>query len=396
MGFSEDLEALIEAGETSNYVKSATPAHPAGWEAGVKWDGHQGEVTTGAMAGPPADWARILEVWNLDPNEVEVIEPIQLRAWDAPEAGGGVRRMFYYRAAVRRKSSSKADVNELLDEVRKWKPRKKFEPSGTGRAFVVSYADLQIGKPDGEGTEGTVRRVLEKTDGAIARLKDLRKLGHDIDTVYLPQLGDCIEGFNSQGGNLIWRNELTLTEQIRLYRRLLLGIVKEFAPLASRVVVPVVAGNHDEAVRKGDKMATRYDDSFALDVASAVADALAIAPEQFGHVSFVFPAKDELTLTLDINGTVVGLAHGHQTRGRTHDWWAKQAHGVQPIGDATLLLTGHYHHLKVEQAGVKTWIQMPSLDGGSTWFRHRTGQDAPAGLVTMLVGNGGWSDLAII
>lgn len=395
MSLSDDLENLLKIGDTPDEPRRARESAPAGWEAGVKWDGNSGEVTTGAMAGPPADWAKILEVWNLDPNEVEVIEPIQLRAWDAPEAGGGVRRMFYYRAAVRRKSQSRVDVDDLIAEVKKWKPRKKIEATGDGLAYLVNYADLQVGKPDGDGTEGTVRRVLEKTEQAIQRLADLRRLGHKIDVIYINSLGDCIEGFNSQGGNLIWRNELTLTEQIRLYRRLLLGIVKEFAPLAENVVVASVPGNHDEAVRKGDKMATRYDDSFALDVASAVADALAISKD-FDHVSFVFPKKDELTLTLDVCGTLVGLAHGHQTRGKTHLWWAKQSHGMQPIGDATLLLTGHYHHLKVDQEGAKTWVQMPALDGGSTWFRHRTGADAPAGLVTMLVGNGTWSDLAIL
>jgi hypothetical protein len=50
-------------------------------------------------------------------------------------------------------------------------------------------------------------------------------------------------------------------------------MVKSFAPHAPRIVVPCVAGNHDEAVRVGNSMATTYTDSFALDAASAVADA---------------------------------------------------------------------------------------------------------------------------
>lgn len=394
VSLADDLENLAKIGDQPDEPKRQRDGAPSGWEAGVKWDGDSGEVSTGAMAGPPADWAKILEVWNLDPNEVEVIEPINMRAWDA-QTKDGLTRMFYYKANVRRKTHANSNIDELINEVKTWKPRKKFEASGNGRAFVVNYADLQIGKSDGDGSTGTVQRVLEKTEGAIARLRDLRKLGHEIDTIYILTLGDCIEGFNSQGGKLIWRNDLTLTEQIRVYRRLLLAIVKEFAPLADKVIVASVPGNHDEAVRNGDKMATRYDDSFALDVSSAVADALAISKD-FNHVSFVFPKKDELTLTLDISGTIVGLAHGHQTRGRTHLWWAKQSHGLQPIGEATLLLTGHYHHLKIEQEGAKTWIQMPALDGGSTWFKHISGADAPAGLVTMLVGNGSWSDLAIL
>jgi predicted phosphodiesterase len=304
--------------------------------------------------------------------------------------------MFYYRASVRRRREDLPGIEELLAEVKRWKPKKRPEPTGDGLAYVVAYADLQIGKPDGDGTKGTVDRVLTKTDDAAARLKELRKSGRKVDTIYLPQLGDCIEGFNSQGGRLAWRNELTLTEMVRVYRRLLLHVVKTFAPLADRVIVPVVPGNHDEAVRTGDKMSTRYDDSWAIEAASVVAD-LCRESEALSHVSFVFPGVDELTVTLDVAGTIVGLAHGHQFRsGRGHDWWAKQGHGMQPIGDATLMLSGHLHHLRIEQDGAKTWLQMPSLDGGSTWWRHRTGADAPAGLVTMLVGNGGWGDLAIM
>jgi hypothetical protein len=142
-------------------------------------------------------------------------------------------------------------------------------------------------------------------------------------------------------------------------------------------------------------MATTYTDSFALDAASAVADALADHPD-YKHISFTFPKYDTLTVTLDICGTVVGLAHGHQCRGKVLDWWKNMAHGQRDIGEATLLLTGHYHHLHMEQTGRKTWIQAPALDGGSTWFENSTGQSAPAGMLTLVVGNGGWDDVKIL
>jgi F-type H+-transporting ATPase subunit epsilon len=129
--------------------------------------------------------------------------------------------------------------------------------------------------------------------------------------------------------------------------------------------------------------------------AVAVADALKLAPG-YDHVSFVFPGSDELTITLDVGGTPVGFAHGHQFGRDPMKWWAGQSHGMQPIGSSTLLLGAHLHHLKVEQSGVKTFIQIPALDGGSTWWRHRTGQDSPAGMVTLLIGHGGWSDLAVL
>jgi predicted phosphodiesterase len=287
----------------------------------------------------------------------------------------------------------------LLEVVAKWKPQKPVSSPVKGSlspvAYVVVLADTQVGKIDGEGSEGIIKNVLHKTDLAVARLKELRKAGRDIGTIYLPQLGDCIEGMNSQNGKHIWRTDLDLTAQIRVYRRLLLHMVKTFAPLAERVIVPCVPGNHDEAVRVGNSMATTYTDSFALDAASAVADALADHPD-FKHVSFVFPKYDTLSVTLDIAGTVVGLIHGHQCRGKAVEWWKNMAHGQQDIGEATLLLSGHYHHLRIEQSGRKTWIQAPALDGGSQWFENSSGQAAPAGMLTLTVGQGRWDDAKIL
>jgi predicted phosphodiesterase len=386
-------DELAKLGEISNITKNKVK-HPAGWEPGIEWDGTKGIVNTGAIDEAPKDWSSILQIWGLDPKEIEIIEPIQLRAWDAPDGNGGTRRMFYYRAQVRKKSVEVNNV-DLIDVVKSWKPIKRSLTDHDGSSFIVAYADTQIGKIDGGGSEEIVNNVLDKTDLALIRLKELRKLGRKISSIYLPQLGDCIEGFNSGGGNRSWRNDMDLTSQIRVYRRLLLHIVKTFGPYADKVIVPCVPGNHDEAVRQGNQMATSYTDSFALDAASAVADALK-ENSDYDHVSFVFPKFDTLSITLDVSNTTIGFIHGHQTRNKAVDWWAKQAHGMQPIGDASILLSGHFHHLVVQQSGAKTWIQMPALDGGSNWFEERTGQSAPAGLVTLVVNNNKWKDLAIL
>lgn len=386
-------DELTKLGEISNINKNKVK-HPAGWEPGIEWDGTKGIVNTGAIDEAPKDWSSILEIWGLDPNEVEIIEPIQLRAWDAPNGDGGTRRMFYYRAQVRKKRTSVDNV-DLVDIVNTWKPIKRNVTDHDGASFIVAYADTQIGKMDGGGSDEIIKNVLDKTDLAVNRLKELRKMGRKISNIYLPQLGDCIEGFNSGGGNRAWRNDMDLTSQIRVYRRLLLHIVKTFAPHADKVVIPCVPGNHDEAVRIGNQMATSYTDSFALDAASAVADALK-ENSDYDHVSFVFPQFDTLSITLDVSNTTIGFIHGHQTRNKAVSWWAQQAHGMKPIGDASILLTGHFHHLVVQQSGAKTWIQMPALDGGSNWFEERTGQNAPAGLVTLVVNDNKWNDLEIL
>jgi hypothetical protein len=50
----------------------------------------------------------------------------------------------------------------------------------------------------------------------------------------------------------------------------------------------------------------------------------------------------------------------------------------------------------VEQSGRKTHIQSPALDGGSNWFSNSSGAEAPAGMLTLTVGEGKWDDLKIL
>jgi predicted phosphodiesterase len=375
-------------------ARRAKAGYPTGWEPGIRWDGDSGVIVTEPSTEQPKSFDHLLALWGLDAALYEVVEPAKFRAWDAT-LDGRVQRLYHFAVQVRTRRAVRADLDGLLAEIKRHKVKPR-PAEGAAQSYVVALGDLQLGKVDGDGTEGTIRRVLNSIDDTALRLKELRRIRQPVDTVYLAWLGDCIEGFNSQGGRLAWRVDLPLTEQVRILRRLMLAQVKAFAPLCSRLVVVSVPGNHDEAVRTGDKMSTRYDDSWAVEAACSVGDILAENPGAYGHVAVVVPKKDELTVTLDVSGTIVGFAHGHQFKGGAQKWWAGQAHGMQPIGDATLLLAGHLHHLRVEQEGPKTFVQVPALDGGSTWWRHRTGQHSPPGVVSMLVGEGGWTDMVVV
>lgn len=392
----DEVEALADlGGQPATYTRARTP-RPSGWEEGIRYEGGQQTITSSAVpVGQSVVWSEELRRWGFDPDEVEVVEPARVSAWEGQAKGGGVVTLRAFKAAVRTKvrTADGRDFDDLLAEVGRWKPSRRPAPTGE-LAYLHVSGDIQAGKPDGDGTAGMVRRYLAGLDSGVARLKELRRAGRPIGAVYLPWLGDCIEG----SGHYAMQNfglELNLTEQVRLVRRLALAQVKAYAPLAERVVVPVVPGNHDEALRVGGKASTSFSDSFATDALSAVADICAEVPA-LEHVSFVFPTGQELTVTLDIAGTVVTLAHGHQFRGKAMTWWAQQAHGCQPAGDSTLLLAGHLHHLRVEQGGAKTFIQAPALDGGSDWFRHTSGAESPPGILTLTVGGGGWDDLRVL
>src|SRR5690606_9521314 len=158
-----------------------------------------------------------------------------------------------------------------------------------------------------------------------------------------------------------------------------------------RVLVPTVPGNHDEPTRK---VHTTYTDSWAIEAASAVQDAVEQNPDLVDRVRFVFPEHDELTVTVDVSGTILGLAHGHQFGRDPLRWWDEQAGGRQPIGDADVLLAGHLHHLRVQDHGGKRlFVQLPALDGGSNHYRHRHGQHSPSRAVTFWTADGRVHDL---
>lgn len=396
MSFSDDLESLMEAGPSPALVaKDIAGKYPKGWEPRLEYDPSNGGVLTSsprhAVDGSP-DEAELFAEFDLDPAKWSITN-LRRSRWQKYD--GEWLESFRATFIPRGLSLSDGDIADIIKDIKKTKPRQK--EYGGDVAFLALSGDQQIGKPDGDGTAGTVKRIVEKTDLAVEVLKRHRKNGIPISPVYLPQLGDCIEGYNSQGGKHIWRNELTLTQMVRVYRRLLTYQVKQFAPLADKLIIPIIPGNHDEAVRVGDSMATTYTDSWAIEAASAVQDALKENPEAYGHVSFVFPAEDELTVTLDIAGTVVGFAHGHQFGRDPLKWWADQAHGRQPVGDATILFGAHLHHFHAQHTGGgKTFIRVPSLDGGSTWFRHRRGEDAPPGMVTVTVDTNGWNNLVLV
>ena len=274
-----------------------------------------------------------------------------------------------------------------MEQIGKWKPRKPGKASrvpATG-AFVSPVGDTQLGKVDGGGSPGVVARFGTNLDDAIARYQR-----HPAATVVLPWLGDCIEGIWSQGGSLRMRLDLAPAEQVRVYRRLMWAQVKAFARVHAGVIeVPVVPGNHDETVRTGDKMSTWYDDSWAVDGASAVADGCAENPDLADRVRFVFPQRDQLGIVREYDGLVVGMTHGHQFGRDPLKWWDQQAGGRTPLGDSDVLLAAHLHHLRLQDhGGRRLFFQIPALDGGSQWFQHRAGADAPPRLVTFRIEDG--------
>jgi UDP-2,3-diacylglucosamine pyrophosphatase LpxH len=77
-------------------------------------------------------------------------------------------------------------------------------------------------------------------------------------------------------------------------------------------------------------------------------------------------------------------------------FWRDKGQSRHRLGDADVLVTGHYHHLQIVQDGPRTWMQAPANDGGSRWYEETGGASTRAGTLTFTVDTDGWANVQIL
>lgn len=391
-------------------------ARPKTWKAGrVTQDGVT-TVTTDPVAAdaPDGTHAELLEAHGFDPARYRIVGPIRSTRWTAylPKEyrtnsveGEPVEDAFTFQAKASRfqvveRAEGELSIDELVQVVNNYQPGEHngsadgtngaspFEFTEPGEAYVVALGDTQAGKLESP-TEELIGRLLDYMHKAVEPLQ-----GRKVEHIHLAWLGDACEGMNSQGGSLRWRTTLTMTEQVRLIRRLMLKQIEILAPYAERLTVVSVGGNHDEGYSRDLK--TREDDSWAVEALNMVADALEFNPA-FSHVECYVPGPDEQGVVMDVAGTVIAHVHGHKIKpGKWREWWAGQALGRQAYGEADLLLQGHMHHWQVSEDGDRKWICVPAMESGSTWWRDSTGTWGSPGILTFKTKDGRIRDMTKI
>lgn len=271
------------------------------------------------------------------------------------------------------------DQEKLLEQITAWRPEAENIFKGDLSA-IYSIGDTQYGKDD---TPAIINRVLKTFDEVVEHHQRIAAK-YGIGQVVLSQLGDCIEGMTSQKGKVMGRHDIGVSEQVRVGRRVLLSQIKSMAQYAEKIIVPVVPGNHDEVQRF---LVSRPEDSWQIEVVAAVADICAENEYLKDKVEFRFPAADDSTLAIKVSGILYGMAHGHQARDMVK-WWEGQALGRCSVAQADILNVGHLHHYVSKSVGPRLFIQNPTMDNGSSWFRDKKGLDSAPGIVSLVVGEG--------
>jgi predicted phosphodiesterase len=405
------LADKLNAGPPAVNARKDRVTHPKGWEPGVIYEPSGAQRHCIATSEPPPTSemeAYLLELVGFSPDEWmisgEIATAYDPAAWhrDGQKEDAVTRPVtrYKFRVTVRVAALAGEDVDALLVAVPKRKPR--ATPAATGRAaLVVNLADSQVGKDDGDGVTGTIQRLDDMVGQVEDQWRNLRKIGVPLSTLYFCGVGDLGEGCSQHYAQQAFRTQLNYRDQRKVIRWAIDNALDRWARMVSELGVFAVGGNHGEA-RQNGKSYTDFADNTDVAVFEDVAFAYSKNPDRYGHVSFRLP-NDDLTLTFEHEGTVIGLAHGHQAgfgsgdaRQKIAKWWTGQSMGNLPIGDADILVTGHYHHPWMVPLGPRTHFGCPALDGGSDWFRNTSGMDSPPGVLTFVVTSAGWSHMQIL
>ena len=361
---------------------------PEGWNASIVFDGNGGEATLPAVEGDnPADIDGFLRDAGINPDEIEIVGEPRISRWQ-------VARPFplepAWHTAVRirwRRKGVAQDLPLVYSLAKKTKPP-VVKPVAPGKTLVVLWSDLQVGKVDHRGgVEALLHRVAETQTKLLNLVKQTKP-----ERIIFCDVGDTIENFQNVADlNQLATNDLSLMEQVDLATSLAWETLKSLVKFAP-ITYLSVGSNHCQ-FRVNKQRVGKATDDWAIHIGRTLAR---LSKEVGLDITFHEPAKHDESLAYDVFGDgfhVLGMVHGHQANNPNMipDWWRKQSFGKQAVTAATVLVSGHFHHLRVQELGSTSrgtsrfWIQAATLDNGSNWWRLNSGEDSTPGLVCFVL-----------
>ena len=361
---------------------------PQEYSPSVSFDGSGGEAVLPPVEGDkPLDIEGFLIEAGINPKEIEIVGEPRISRWQ-------VARPFplepAWMTSVRirwRRINPEISLPLLYKLVKSTKPVTP-KPVTPGKALVVLWSDLQVGKVDHRGgTEALILRVKETQNKLLQKIREQKP-----EKIIFCDTGDTIENFNNAADmHQLQSNDLSIMQQVDLATSLAwetLKLISKHAP----VVYLSVGSNHCQW-RASKQRIGKMSDDWGIHIARTLAR---LSKEVGLPIEFREPAPHDESLAFDVFGDkfhILGLWHGHQSPrpDQVPTWWRQQAFGKQPVHAATIGVSGHFHHLRVLELGStprgtsRFWVQASTLDNGSNWWRTTAGEDSQPGLVCFVL-----------
>jgi len=366
---------------------------PNDWRPAVEFDGTNGEATTrGFLPDEQPNFDEFLVDAGFDPALIEIVGEPRTSRWQVARPFPlDPQWLTAYRFRFKKRIGTNPDLPLLFAEAKKTRP-KTPKATETGKVFIACLADYQVGKVDHRGgSKELIQRVLASYDRIEAQLK----VGK-YERIYALDLGDIIEGIeNAANMNQLVTNDLSVMQQVDLAASLVWDFLKmatKYAP----VTYASIGSNHCQWRVNKQTIGKPGRDDWGIVILQQLRR---LATEVGLPVTFLVPHEQEESLIFDAFNDgfhLVGIAHGHQFSRPENalTWWRQNTFGNQTVSAASILLTAHFHHLRVVEAGAshnggsRFWVQATTSDNGSSWFKRIAGEDSVPGITCLELSRG--------
>jgi hypothetical protein len=364
---------------------------PDEYSPSVSFDGNGGEAVLPPVQGDnPVDIEGFLIEAGINPKEIEIVGEPRISRWQVARPFP-LEPMWMTSVRIRwRRINPELSLPLLYKLAKKTKPVTP-KPVVSGKALVVLWSDLQVGKVDHRGgVEALIYRVAETQVKLINKVKQVKP-----ETIIFCDVGDTIENFgNAADMHQLQSNDLSIMQQVDLATSLAWETLKQLSKFAP-VKYLTVGSNHCQW-RVNKQRVGKTTDDWGVHIGRTLAR---LSKEVGLDIEFFEPQQHDESLAYDIFGDkfhILGLWHGHQSPrpDQVPTWWRQQAFGKQPIHAATIGVSGHFHHLRILELGStprgtsRFWVQASTLDNGSNWWRTTAGEDSQPGLVCFELSKG--------
>lgn len=346
---------------------------PQNFRPAVEFDGTEGTATTEGLLAQP-NFEDFLSERGYSPDEYEIVGAPRTSQWQRWDGEWLTAYRFHFK-----KKASGVDLPTLFAEAKKTKPAKLAKVK-KGKAFVIAPSDFQVGKTD---VRGGTKELIERVFESYERIEDHLK-ANSYEKIVIIDVGDIIESVsNTADQSQLQSNDLSPMQQVDVAAALMWDLIKRAANYAP-VIYGSVASNHCQWRHNRQTVGRPGRDDWGIVILQQLRR---LATEVGLDVTFFIPQPDDEGFALDVFGDgmhILGCLHGHQARrpDQVPTHWRQSTFGSQFLAPATLLLTGHFHHTRVQELGAapsggsRWWVQASTMDAGSSWFRRMTGEDS--------------------